>query len=74
MKFWEIDTVEGPATLRQVREVLRAHPEIKGAHLSHWCRDDFVGSEFHGRDEVLSRPKRALEAGATAQWAWSHVR
>lgn len=72
MKYWEVDGIEGPVSLRTVKQHLKDNPEIKGAHLSHWYHDDFVGCEFFGRDEILKTSKPKLERGATAQWDATH--
>lgn len=74
MKYWEIDGIEGPVSLKTVKNRLKKHPEITGAYLSHWYHDDYVSCDFFSRDEILKTNKRKIESGATAQWETSHRR
>lgn len=74
MKYWEIDTIDGPVSLRHVKNLLTSHPEIPGAYLTHWYHGDHVGTDFIPREEILKTSRRKLESGATAQWAYARGR
>ena len=76
MKFFTIPQADGDdlifTGIRNLRNYLKAHPEILTVERQWFVGNDYVGPDTFTRDQILKTPAKQLQAGQTLRWAYDH--